>query len=103
MTKKTSSQRRSIYPLVPCRTCLGRCCNSRNPEAVMDKKKPAICVFCGSSFCANPRFREAARTIGGGIAAQGYSLVFGGGRQGLMGDVAIAAEAGGAKVQGIIP
>jgi uncharacterized protein (TIGR00730 family) len=69
----------------------------------MDKKKPAICVFCGSSFGANPRFREAARTIGGGIAAQGYSLVFGGGRQGLMGDVATAAEAGGAPVQGIIP
>jgi uncharacterized protein (TIGR00730 family) len=69
----------------------------------MDKKKPAICVFCGSSYGTNPHFRDAARTIGGGIGKMGYSLVFGGGRQGLMGDVAVAAEAGGAAIQGIIP
>jgi uncharacterized protein (TIGR00730 family) len=69
----------------------------------MDKKKPAICVFCGSSFGTNPRFREAARDLGSGIARLGFSLVFGGGGNGLMGDVAKAAEAGGAAVQGIIP
>jgi uncharacterized protein (TIGR00730 family) len=70
----------------------------------MEKKnKPAICVFCGSSFGTNPRFRETARDMGAGIAALGWSLVFGGGGLGLMGDVAKAAEAGGAPVQGIIP
>jgi uncharacterized protein (TIGR00730 family) len=69
----------------------------------MDKKKPAICVFCGSSFGTNPRFRAVATAIGAGIAAQGFSLVFGGGGAGLMGDVATAALAGGADVQGIIP
>jgi uncharacterized protein (TIGR00730 family) len=69
----------------------------------MDKKKPAICVFCGSSFGKNPAFREAARTLGAGIARLGFTLVFGGGGMGLMGDVAKAAEAGGAPVQGIIP
>jgi uncharacterized protein (TIGR00730 family) len=69
----------------------------------MDKKKPAICVFCGSSFGKNPRFREAARTLGAGIARLGFTLVFGGGGLGLMGDVAKTAEAGGAPVQGIIP
>ena len=69
----------------------------------MDKKKPAICVFCGSSLGKNPHFGEAARTLGAGIARLGFSLVFGGGGLGLMGDVAKAAEAGGAPVQGIIP
>jgi hypothetical protein len=69
----------------------------------MDKNKPAICVFCGSSFGTNPRFREAAQTMGAGIAAAGFSLVFGGGGLGLMGVVATAAQAGGASVQGIIP
>ena len=69
----------------------------------MDKNKPAICVFCGSSFGNNPRFREAAQAVGDGIARLGFSLVFGGGGAGLMGDVASAALAGGASVQGIIP
>ncbi len=70
----------------------------------MEKKKNhAICVFCGSSFGDDPRFREAAREVGTGIAKAGWSLVFGGGGNGLMGDVAKAAQAGGADVQGIIP
>jgi uncharacterized protein (TIGR00730 family) len=69
----------------------------------MEKKKPAICVFCGSSFGTNPRFREAARAVGAGIARLGFSLVYGGGNPGLMGDVARAAQDGGAPVQGIIP
>ena len=69
----------------------------------MDKDKPAICVFCGSSFGTDPRFRETAKAIGSGIAAAGFSLVFGGGGLGLMGVVASAAQAGGASVQGIIP
>ncbi|HKD46239.1 MAG TPA: TIGR00730 family Rossman fold protein [Rhizomicrobium sp.] len=70
----------------------------------MEKKKNhAICVFCGSSFGLDPRYRDAARTVGAGIAKAGWSLVFGGGGNGLMGDVAKAAQAGGALVQGIIP
>jgi uncharacterized protein (TIGR00730 family) len=67
------------------------------------KRKPAICVFCGSSYGDDPAFREAARAIGAGIARAGWSMVFGGGGNGLMGDVARSAQAGGAAVQGIIP
>ncbi len=76
---------------------------SRNPIVDMDKKSPSICVFCGSAYGNNPKFREVARAIGAGIAAGGFSMVFGGGSNGLMGDVAAAAGAGGARVQGIIP
>ncbi len=67
------------------------------------KQKPAICVFCGSSYGDDPAFRDAARAIGTGIAKAGWSVVFGGGGNGLMGDVARSAQAGGATVQGIIP
>jgi uncharacterized protein (TIGR00730 family) len=76
---------------------------SRNPAGDMEKKSPAVCVFCGSSHGNNPKFREAARAIGSGIAAAGFSMVFGGGSNGLMGDVAGAAVKAGARVQGIIP
>ena len=68
-----------------------------------NKQKTAICVFCGSSYGDNPLFREVARAMGAGIARAGWSLVFGGGGNGLMGDVARAAQDGGASVQGIIP
>ena len=85
------------------RTCLGRCPAPRNPVIIMESNKPAICVFCGSSFGANPAFRAVAREIGSGIAKMGFSLVFGGGGNGLMGDVARATQEGGAAVKGIIP
>ena len=65
-------------------------------KADIKKTGAAICVFCGSSFGTNPAFRDAARAIGAGIAKMGYSLVFGGGGLGLMGDVAKAAHDGGA-------
>jgi len=68
-----------------------------------NREKPAICVFCGSSYGDHPAYRDAARAMGSGIAKAGWSLVFGGGGNGLMGDVARAAQDGGARVQGIIP
>ncbi len=63
----------------------------------------AVCVFCGSSFGTDPAFREAARAIGSGIAKMGYSLVFGGGGLGLMGEVARTVLDGGSDIQGIMP
>ena len=68
-----------------------------------EKARPAVCVFCGSSFGNDPAFREAAQAIGSGIAKMGYSLVFGGGGLGLMGVVAKAALEGGTDIQGIMP
>jgi uncharacterized protein (TIGR00730 family) len=62
-----------------------------------------LCVYCGSSPGVDPRYREAARALGGGLAARGIELVYGGGRNGLMGLVADAVLAGGGKVTGVIP
>lgn len=62
-----------------------------------------ICVFCGSSFGSDPRFRAIASQLGEAIAAQGIELVYGGGKVGLMGTVARAAVEVGGRVIGVIP
>jgi len=63
----------------------------------------SLCVFCGSQTGNNPDFSAAAQTLGQALAANQSTLVFGGGRVGLMGTVANAALAGGGKVVGVIP
>ncbi len=72
-------------------------------KTVLHKNRPAICVFCGSSFGTNPAFREAARAVGAGIAQMGARMVFGGGSPGLMGETAKAAREAGTPVEGILP
>jgi uncharacterized protein (TIGR00730 family) len=62
-----------------------------------------ICVYCGSGAGRNPRYLEAAQTLGRMIAVAGHGLVYGGGNVGLMGAVAKAVKDNGGKVTGIIP
>jgi uncharacterized protein (TIGR00730 family) len=62
-----------------------------------------LCVFCGSSLPSEPAYRDAATELGTAIGRAGVELVYGGGRIGLMGLVADAALAAGAKVIGVIP
>lgn len=62
-----------------------------------------ICVFCGSSAGAHPAYRQAARDVGRVLALQGISLVYGGGKVGLMGALADACLADGGRVIGIMP
>ena len=63
----------------------------------------AVCVFCGSSTPADPRYRDAARALGALIARENVTLVYGGGSMGLMGELADAALAHGGQVIGVIP
>jgi hypothetical protein len=63
----------------------------------------SVCVYCGSSVGANPRYAETARQLGAELAGHGIRLVYGGGRIGLMGQVADAVLAGGGQVIGVIP
>src|SRR5262245_63561898 len=62
-----------------------------------------VCVFCGSVTGANPVYAEVARELGRTLAERGLGLVYGGGRVGLMGQVASAALAAGGRVVGVIP
>jgi len=63
----------------------------------------SICVYCGSNAGTRPEYVEAARAMGREIAERGLTLVYGGGKVGLMGALADEALAAGGKVVGIIP
>lgn len=63
----------------------------------------SVCVFCGSAPGSNPGYAAAARAVGAELARRGLGLVYGGGRVGLMGEVATAALAAGGAVVGVIP
>ena len=62
-----------------------------------------ICVFCGSSVGANPKYVAEAKSLGLRIAGGGWGLVYGGTSIGLMGATADAALSGGAEVIGVLP
>ncbi len=62
-----------------------------------------VCVYCGSSPGDDPRFVATARAFGAALARAGVTVVYGGGRVGLMGALADAALAEGGEVVGIIP
>jgi uncharacterized protein (TIGR00730 family) len=62
-----------------------------------------ICVYCGSSAGSGPEYAQAAQALGGLLARNGLTLVYGGAEVGLMGLVADAALAAGGRVVGVIP
>ena len=62
-----------------------------------------ICIYCGSSRGLDPSHAEVARAVGEHLATLGIEIVYGGGKIGLMGEVADAALRAGGKVFGVIP
>lgn len=62
-----------------------------------------ICVFCGSSTGKDPVYRSGAAEFGKLLAENGITLIYGGGKVGLMGILADHALAAGGKCIGIIP
>src|SRR5262245_32331116 len=63
----------------------------------------SVCVFCGSAAGSNPVYATTARELGRALAERKLALVYGGGRVGLMGEVASAALASSGTVVGVIP
>lgn len=63
----------------------------------------SVCLYCGSSNDADPRYLAAAAEFGRAVAEAGLKLVYGGGGVGLMGAAAMAAHEAGGKVLGIMP
>lgn len=62
-----------------------------------------MCVYCGSRTGNQPEFAALARQVGSWIGAHGGQLVYGGGRNGLMGVLADATLEAGGRVIGVIP
>ncbi|HRX90607.1 MAG TPA: TIGR00730 family Rossman fold protein [Steroidobacteraceae bacterium] len=63
----------------------------------------AVCVFCGSHSGIRPGFALAARQLGAMLAGADVTLIFGGGRVGLMGAVADGCLQAGGRAIGVIP
>jgi hypothetical protein len=75
-----------------------------NTDARSDAKPAfSVCVYCGSKPGHRPEFAQVAVQVGTWIGLHGGHLVYGGGRNGLMGLVAEATLAAGGSVVGIIP
>jgi len=66
----------------------------------MDK---TVCVYCASSQRCDAVYHDAARRLGGVLAEQGFTIVYGGGGLGSMGALAEGALAARGKIIGIIP
>lgn len=63
----------------------------------------SLCVYCASSDRLEPKYPAAARQVGAEIARRGWTLVYGGGKTGLMGAVARGTKEAGGRVVGVIP
>lgn len=62
-----------------------------------------ICIFGASGRELEASYYAAAELLGSLIAQQGHTLVFGGGREGLMGAAARGAYENGGRIIGIVP
>ncbi|CAI8334397.1 MAG: LOG family protein YvdD [Flavobacterium sp. SCGC AAA160-P02] len=62
-----------------------------------------IVVFCGSSLGFNTIYKDAAITLGNYFVANDITLVYGGGKIGMMGVLSETILSKGGKVIGVIP
>src|SRR6476659_8705027 len=62
-----------------------------------------LCVYCSSSDRLDPKYVTATEELGRELVAQGWGLVYGGGKTGLMGAVARGTKSAGGRVVGVIP
>lgn len=62
-----------------------------------------LCVYCASSDRLDPKYYAAAADLGREMVRQGWDLVYGGGKTGMMGAVARAVKQSGGRVVGVIP
>jgi len=63
----------------------------------------AICVFCGANFNGDPLLAQAVEDLAEIMVSRNISLVFGGGKVGVMGLLADAVIKRGGETIGVIP
>ena len=69
----------------------------------MNSKKINICVFCGSMKGNNSIYCSEAEKLGRIISKNKWNLIFGGGKNGIMGSVAKGFDSSKADIISIIP
>ena len=62
----------------------------------------AICVFCASSDHVAEEYVTVAGKLGKAMASREITLVYGGGNNGLMGDLSASMHANGGRIIGVI-
>ena len=62
-----------------------------------------LAIFCGSKVGRNSLYMEQAKELAGILAEHSIELIYGGGRNGIMGTVADTVMAKGGIVRGVIP
>jgi len=62
-----------------------------------------VAVFCGSSAGNSPEYAQTAIDLGTALAKRSITLVYGGGKVGLMGQIADATLQAGGRVIGVMP
>jgi uncharacterized protein (TIGR00730 family) len=63
----------------------------------------AICVFCGANFNGDPVLKQSVEQLSELMVSRDITLVYGGGKVGVMGILADAVMGRGGKVIGVIP
>ncbi|MEW6649994.1 MAG: TIGR00730 family Rossman fold protein [Chloroflexota bacterium] len=63
----------------------------------------SICIFAGSADNLDGEYHAAAAELGKLLAGQRITVIFGGGKTGLMGALANAALSAGGRVVGVVP
>jgi len=63
----------------------------------------SICVFCGANYNGDPNLKQAIELLADVMVSRDITLVFGGGKVGVMGLMADAVLARGGKAIGVIP
>ena len=76
---------------------------AREERLRTDRPGLRVCVYCASSRSCDPEYHRAAYRLGGLMARQSWSVVYGGGGYGSMGALADGALAAGGKITGVIP
>ena len=61
-----------------------------------------ICVFCASSDHIAEEYVQAALKLGEAMASRGFTLIYGGGNNGLMGYLSASVDAHGGRIVGVI-
>lgn len=74
-------------------------------NTLTDNKKTniSVCVFCSSSDHVAGIYTQTARNLGVSLVAQGMTLVYGGGNNGLMGVLSESVHNIGGRITGVIP